>query len=457
MIDLHPLKLELIERIDWLIRLRWVAVAGTIVGILVARLVEPPLPVVQLVAVTAAIACYNVLFLYYAHSLKLRRGTGLRGKRSPTFAAVQIALDLTALTALLHFSGGIENPFAIFFAFHIIIASILLSRRASLLVALSASCLYATLALTEYAGWIPHYALSRLADPQRYVHPVRVASQVAAMAMTLLLAAAMASSVSERLRRRTQDLLQASQVCEIGRGELAAANEKLRDLDAGRTHFIVMLTHELRAPVGTLVSAFDLVLGGYASPDRRQEVLHRAQARANELLNLIRDLLELSKVHQIEPAMGVPVRADRVLEDVLGLLKSEVDNRGLSLSVHVAPDMPPVIAAVDHVRSIWSHLIRNAIKYTEHGGHVVVSLAGEGDQVVGSVQDTGVGIAPEDMPKLFEEFFRTDQAIAGLQPGIGVGLAILKRIVESYGGRVWVESELGKGSRFSFSLPMAQM
>ncbi len=453
MIELHPLKLELIERIDWLIRLRWIAVAGTVVGILVARLVEPALPVGWLFVVAATIAFYNGLFQYYAHSLNLRRSTGLRGKRSPIFAGVQIALDLSALTALLHFSGGIENPFAIFLVFHVIIASILLSRRASLLVALSASCLYAALALTEYAGWIPHYHLSQLADPQRYASLVPVAGQATAMVMTLLLAAAMASSVSEHLHTRTQDLLLANQTCEVGRRDLAEANEKLRELDAARTRFIVMLTHELRAPVGTLVSAFDLVLGGYASPARGQEVLHRAQARANELLNLIRDLLNLGKARQIKPSKGVPVRADQVLEDVLSLLKADLENKGLSVSVHVTRDVPPVIATVDNVRFIWSHLIQNAIKYTNHGGQVAISLAWKGDHVVGSVQDTGIGVAREDIPKLFEEFFRTDQAMAGSQPGIGVGLAILKRTVESYGGQVWAESELGKGSRFSFSLP----
>jgi signal transduction histidine kinase len=457
LIDLHPLRLELVERIDWLIRLRWIAVAGTLVGILVARLVEPALAIVPLIAVTATIAGYNMLFLYYAHSLYLRRGTGLRRKRSPAFAAVQITLDLIGLTALLHFGGGIENPFAIFLVFHVIIASILLSRRASLLVALWASILYATLVLAEYTGWLPHYHLSQVADPQRYTHLVQMATQVAAIAVTLLLAAVMASSVSERLRTRTQEMLQASQVCEINRSELTAANQKLLEVEAVRTRFIVMLTHQLRAPVGTIASALDLVLGGYGTPEKRHEVLRRAQARAYELLDLIRDLLELSKSPRAEPVSGVPVRADKVLEDVLSFLQGQAGSKGLSLSVNVAPEVPPVMATVDLVRSIWVGLIDNAIKYTDHGGRVVISLAGDNDQVVGSVQDTGMGIAPADIPKLFDESLRTAQSRAGAQQGTEVGLAVLKRTVESYGGRLWVESELGKGSRFSFSFPKGLM
>ena len=455
MIDFHPLKLELVERIDWLIRLRWIAVAATLAGILVARQVEPTLPLLPLVAVTGIVAGYNVLFLLYARRLWQRRGTGIRRRRSPTFAAVQIVFDLLALTALLHFSGGIENPFGIFLVFHVIIASILLSRRASLRVALLASVLYAALVLAEGTGWLMHYHLPQLADSQRYAHLVYVLSQAVALTMTLLLAAAMAASVSERLRLRTQDLMQANQVCEVNRGELSEMNERLRQLDAARTQFIMMVTHELRAPVGAIISALDLVLGGYAQPEKQREMLTRAQARAHELLNLIRDLLELSRARRITgPAQGVAVPADQMLESVVGLMRVEAEAKGLSLEVNVAPGLPPVLATTDQLKSIWTNLISNAIKYSDAGGRITIALAQDGDQVLGSVQDTGIGIAPEDVPRLFEEFFRTEQARAMVQRGTGVGLAIVKRAVESFGGRVWAESELGKGSTFTFSLPI---
>ncbi len=456
MIDLHPLKLELVERISWLIRLRWVAAVGTLAGIAIARLVEPALPVLPLVAVTIAIAFYNALFLLYARYLWRRRGTGLRRRRSPIFIAVQIVFDLFALTALLHFSGGIENPFGVFLLFHVIIASILLPRPASFGVALLASTLYAGLACSELVGWLPHVHLPQLANPWRYANPIYAIAQVTAIALTLLLAAAMASSVAERLRRRTEELLQANQVCEINRSELADMNERLRQLDAARTQFIVMVAHELRAPMGAIISALNLVLGGYAPPEKQREVLERAQARAYELLDLIRDLLELVRARRIEgPAQGVPVQAEKVLENVLALLRVEAESKGLSIEVRVAPKLPPVIATEDQLRSVWTNLISNAIKYNRPGGRVTITLMQDGDQVVGSVEDTGIGIAREDMPRLFEEFFRSAQAKAMVQRGTGVGLAIVKRTVESYGGRVRVESELGKGSKFSFSLPKA--
>lgn len=456
MIDFHPLKLELVERVDWLIRLRWLAIAGTLVGILVARLVEPALPVAPLIAVTGFIALYNVAFALYSRQLWRRRGTGIRRRRSPVFAATQIVLDLLALTALLHFSGGIENPFAIFLVFHVIIAAILLSRRASLAVACLASGLYAILVCAEMVGWLPHVHLPLLADPARYTIAMYVAAKLAATFLTLVLAAAMASSVSERLQQRTQELLEANQVCEVNRTELAEVNERLRQVDAARTQFIVMVAHELRAPMGAIITALNLVLGGYAPPEKQRDVLERAQARAYELLDLIRDLLELVRARRLEgPAQATAVAVDQVLDAVVGLMRVEAENKGLTLTVNIAPNLPPVRATPDQLKSIWTNLISNAIKYTEPGGRVTVTVAPDGDEVVGSVEDTGIGISREDMPRLFEEFFRTEQAKSMVQRGTGVGLAIVKRTVESYGGRVWVESEPGKGSKFSFALPKA--
>jgi signal transduction histidine kinase len=231
-------------------------------------------------------------------------------------------------------------------------------------------------------------------------------------------------------------------------------NEKLRKLDAARTRFIVTVTHELRAPVATIISSLELALGGYAPEEKQREMLHRAEARAHELLDLIRDLLELTKARQIEVlGGGEPIQLAEVLDSVAELMKVEADHKDLFLSVDVAPDVPAVMANAEQMKAVWTNLISNAIKYTEPGGIVVVSLSENPDYVVGTVRDTGIGIAPEDVSKIFEEFYRADNAKAMVLRGTGVGLSIVKRIIESCGGKVWVESELGKGSKFSFMLP----
>jgi len=454
-----PLQAELIERIDWLISLRWLAVVGTLLTIVVVSSYFPGLLLQSpLIAIATAIALYNFCFLLYARQIRAHESTALRLRQSTVFVYVQIALDLTALTALLHFAGGVENPFALFFVFHMIIASILLSPTASFLAALLASSLFAAMALLEYRSLIPHYNLVGFINPDLYRHGTYVGASILVMTTTLFLVIYMTSSISARLRARTNELLEVSQSHEAKSQELAELNTKLQKLDAARTKFMVTVTHELRAPVATIFSCLDLVLGGFASPEKERQILERAQQRVTELLDLVKDLLELTGARQAEVQVeeAEAIQLADVLRNVEELMRVEAENKDLFLSVDIAPDLPLVRAKPDHIKAIWTNLISNAIKYTEPGGIVVASLTHNPGYVVGTVRDTGIGIAADDLPKIFEEFYRTANARAICPQGTGVGLAIVKRMVESYGGKVWLESELGRGSKFTFMLPKAQ-
>jgi signal transduction histidine kinase len=454
-----PLQAELIERIDWLISLRWLAVVGTLLTIVTVNFYLPGLLLQgPLIVVTAAIALYNFLLLLYARRLRAYESTALKLRQAAVFVYVQIALDLIALTTLLHFAGGVENPFALFFVFHMIMASILLSPAASLLVALLASSLFAAMALLEYRGLVPHYNLVGLVNPDLYRHRTYVGASILVMTATLFLVVYMTSSISTRLRARTNELLEVSRSHETKSRELAELNTKLQKLDAARTKFMVTVTHELRAPVTTIYSCLDLVLGGYASREKEQQVLERAQRRTTELLDLVKDLLELTRARQaeVQTEEAETIQLAEVLRDVEELMRIEAENKDLFLSINIAPDLPPVRAKPDHIKVVWTNLISNAIKYTEPGGIVVASLTHNPYYVVGAVRDTGIGIAAGDLPKIFEEFYRTANARAICPQGTGVGLAIVKRMIESYGGKIWLESELGRGSKFTFMLPKAR-
>jgi signal transduction histidine kinase len=454
-----PLQVELIERIDWLISLRWLAVVGTLLTIVVVNFYFPGLLLQgPLVATTAAIALYNFLFFLYARQLGAHESTALRLRQSTLFAYVQIALDLIALTMLLHFSGGVENPFAVFFIFHMIIASILLSSIASFLVALLASLLFAAMVLFEYTGLIPHHNLVGLINADLYRHGTYVGASILVMTASLFLVVYMTSSISARLRARTNELLKVSRSHEAKSQELVELNTKLQKLDAARTRFMVTVTHELRAPVATIYSCLDLVLGGYASREKEQQVLERAQQRTTELLDLVKDLLELTGARQaeVQAEEAEAIQLADVLRDVEELMRVEAENKDLFLSVDIDTDLPLVRAKPDHIKAVWTNLISNAIKYTEPGGIVVASLTHNPDYVVGAVRDTGIGIGAEDVPRIFEEFYRTANARAICPQGTGVGLAIVKRMIENYGGKVWLESELGRGSKFTFMLPKAR-
>ena len=457
--DWLPFEAELIARIDWLIRLRWLAVVGTAVTIIAGALVFPgSLALVPLLSVTALIGLYNLQFSLYLRTLKIGPAGAVRLRHTTLFAYVQIILDLLALAALIHFAGGVENPMAIFFVFHVIIASILLQRPVSYLVAGLASLLFAAIGGLEYAQVIPHHPLP-MVGMEVYREGLYLATSTTVLTVTLFLVAYLATSITGRLRKRDQELLESMQVSRANSEELQKLNEQLSRVDEERTRFMVLVTHELRAPVSTIYSCLELALSGYASPEKAREVLARAQNRATEMLGFITDLLSLTRIReQAVQREQVPVtHLESVLQEVVELMKIEAERKDVFLGVECAPDLAPVRALPDQIKLLWTNLLSNAIKYTDPCGIVQVSLTQDAGQLIGTVRDTGIGIAAEDIPRVFDEFYRASNARLVSPHGTGVGLSIVRRIVEKWEGKVWVESESGLGTKFTFVLPRADV
>ena len=245
------------------------------------------------------------------------------------------------------------------------------------------------------------------------------------------------------------------QALEQEAAELARAKEELEQLDRFKTSFILTVTHELRAPLTGLQSLLLALLKGYIPLDQREEILQRAIERAQDLLDMVNDLLKLAAVEGGEETRK---REDLSLADALNkvfpLLKIQADEKGIACTLEVR-NCPVVNAHPDQVAQLWTNLISNAIKYTPPGGQVSVILEEQDGWAIGTVGDTGIGIAPQDRARIFEEFYRTAPARNMESRGTGLGLPLVERIVEAHGGAIEVESELGRGSRFTFRLPVA--
>lgn len=444
------------ERTDQLIEFRWLFIVGSLLAISIGNLLFPdslPLPI--LLSIAALMAMVNGLSWLYSRRLASSKAED-QESRYVQFAHLQIALDIVALTILLHFTGGIENPLYLLYIVYITAASILLPRLYSFLYAGLATVLFSGLVIAEYWQLIPHVHLAGFVSPQRYQRGLYVAVVLFALGFTLFICAYLASSIAEVLRRREKELLDANLSCEMRAGELAKLNARMAELDKARSQFIRLVTHELRAPVAAIQSYLRLILDGYVPPEKQREIIEKSERRALEQLALISDLLELARLQEkraeTEPE---PVDVAEILRGVTDLMQARAEDKDLLFSVQIEPNIPPVRATPEHVKQLWTNLISNAIKYTEPGGIVVVTLSQNPNYVVGTVRDTGIGMTPEQMSHLFEEFYRTEEAKAMERQGTGLGLAIVKRVVESYGGRIWAESEKGKGSKFSFALPKA--
>lgn len=263
--------------------------------------------------------------------------------------------------------------------------------------------------------------------------------------------------VNQGLERRRLTLeTQRLQTIEAEAQRLAEEKARLEELDRAKLAFIRLVTHELKAPISAISTYLDLILNDYIPPEGQREYLEKAQSRAQEQIDLIADLLEFGKLKEIKTtAKAVPLQIEAVLRQVLEGFQTQAEEKGLQITAEIPTSLPPVCLQPEQVKSIWANLISNAIKYTPSGGQVTIRLHQEDRELLGQVQDTGIGIPEEAKDSLFTEFFRARNAKSLDIPGTGLGLAIIKQIIEKAGGKIWVESQVGQGSTFSFRLPAA--
>ena len=231
-----------------------------------------------------------------------------------------------------------------------------------------------------------------------------------------------------------------------------------RELDKIKTDFISVVSHELRTPLTSIKGYTDLLLSGAAGemPALQHEFLSIIQTSTTRLTNLINDILDISRIESGRiDIRHEPVDYRQIVSDTLRLMRTTADEKEIHLEADLPASMPPVCGDADKVTQVLTNLVGNAIKYTPVGGRVNVRLEVAGDaSVTTCVSDTGIGISPDDQKRLFQKFFRADNSSTREAGGTGLGLVIAKTIVELMGGAIWVDSEPGRGSRFSFTLPL---
>lgn len=271
---------------------------------------------------------------------------------------------------------------------------------------------------------------------------------------------------SDTLLRAVHQGLEKRQLSlEVNRGKivreraerLAREKSELERIDQIKSQFTLVVAHELRAPVAAIQSYLKLLLEGYVPPERQTEIIGKAERRARDQLELIGDLLDLARLRDASIEVPrVPVDISVPLREIVDMMGARAGEKDLTVTVQVEPDLPPININAENARRLWTNLISNAIKYNKPGGTVQITVGREADsEIISAVSDTGIGISPESQERIFEDFVRTDQAKKVEPHGTGLGLSIAKRIVENCGGRIWVESETGKGSTFTFTLPVA--
>jgi len=245
--------------------------------------------------------------------------------------------------------------------------------------------------------------------------------------------------------------------------ELQAINDQLqleveerRRVERLKDDFVSTVSHELRTPLAITREGVSLLIDGIPGPinEKQAKVLTTAKGNVDRLTRIINDLLDISKIEA--GRMDIKherIGVDKLIEHARVSLAPLAKQKGLRFEVHVPEESVEVFADEDRLVQVLNNLISNAIKFTKEGG-VTVSVSVDDGSMRCVIEDTGTGISEDDMPRLFHKFVQIGRTHGAGRKGTGLGLVIAKNIVELHGGKIWVESELGKGTRFAFELPV---
>lgn len=237
--------------------------------------------------------------------------------------------------------------------------------------------------------------------------------------------------------------------------EVSKVIRELRELDEAKTQFLSITSHELRTPITPIKTQLQLLLRGFYGDlnERQIKSLRMIERNTDRLNRLLGDLLEISRIQSGRLKLNITKQnLKEVIEETVDFMRPSADEKKISIETRL-DDVPDIEIDRDRIIQVLQNLISNAIKFTPSGGRVDISLKKYGDGAIISVKDTGVGMSREIREKVFEPFFQADDWKSRKIGGTGLGLTICKGIIEAHGGRIWCESEPGKGSVFHIILP----
>jgi signal transduction histidine kinase len=238
--------------------------------------------------------------------------------------------------------------------------------------------------------------------------------------------------------------------------EIQDKSRQLADASRHKSQFLANMSHELRTPLNAILGYTELIIDSlYGNPpEKMRDVLKRIESNGKHLLGLINDVLDLSKIEAGQLTLSLSnYSLKNVIQTVFSAVEPLAAEKQIAFRIDVAPELPQGRGDEQRLTQVLLNLVGNAIKFTDAGEVSIRGCLADGSFHV-AVCDTGPGISTADQGKLFREFQQADNSITRKKGGTGLGLAISRRIVEMHGGRIWVESSLGRGSTFSFTLPV---
>ncbi|MCK9210776.1 MAG: HAMP domain-containing histidine kinase [Ignavibacteriaceae bacterium] len=345
------------------------------------------------------------------------------------FSLVQMLLDLTALMLVVYFTGGIETPLSMLFFFHMIIGSLILPGAIIYTIAFSVIFLFFIMVFAEYHFIIPHHAIAGLFQAPMYSNFTFTVLYSAVFGFVMLMSVVLANSIAHQLYRMEQKLVESL--------------DQLNAAEVEKQKYVMSVVHEIKTPLAALHSYLDIVLQGFLGPvnEKILDKLQRVRARSAEAIQLTNDVLKVSKLRLLDEIKKEEIKVRDILSSVLKKQRANIDRKKVKLHFKDNRKVRTKILGDKLLLEIaFSNLVSNALKYIEDEGVVEIILDEKGKGIQLEVCDNGIGIPEKDLEKIFDDFYRASNIKSKGYEGTGMGLSIIKHIVEKHGGTIEVQS-----------------
>jgi signal transduction histidine kinase len=432
----------------WLIKLRYGAVAMLILFLSVAEFIlgaaYSPAQIKTFIIITFSILVYNIILQNTRNNLKY-----IPGKFNPLhFSLLQMLLDLAALWLLVYYTGSIESPLYMLFVFHMIIGSLILPGGVIYVLAFLVVAGFSSTVYLEFLRVIPHHAVVNLFNEPIYNNSHYVLAFTTVFIFVMFMSVILTNKIVQQLYKMEQHLVESL--------------DKLAAAESDKQKYIMGIVHEIKSPLVALHSYLDIVLHKIIGPidTKTEEILQRAKVRSDEAIQLTNNVLKISKLKLLDEVTLETIDLKATLCDIYQKLKVVIQTKNIKYNFSDDRTENKFINGDKHLIEIaFSNLVGNAVKYTEVNGSLEVKIKEQGQGVKVEIIDNGIGIPAKDIKNIFKDFYRASNIMDKTYEGSGLGLSIVKKIVERHGGNIEVESpscigtDRNPGTSFTITLP----
>jgi signal transduction histidine kinase len=432
----------------WLIKLRYGAAAMLILFLLVAEFVlgaaYSHAQIRVFIIITVSILVYNIVLQSTRNNLKY-----IPGKFNPLhFSLLQMLLDLIALWLLVYYTGSIESPLYMLFVFHMIIGSLILPGGVIYALAILVVAGFSSTVYLEFLKVIPHHAVANLFNEPIYNNAHYVLAFTTVFIFVMFMSVTLANKIVQQLYKMEQHLVESL--------------DKLASAEADKQKYIMGIVHEIKSPLVALHSYLEIILHKITGPIdvKTEEILQRAKVRSDEAIQLTNNVLKISKLKLLDEVSLEKIDLKAVLCDIYQKLKVVIQTKNINYNFSDNRPENTFINGDKHlIEMAFSNLLGNAVKYTESNGTVKVRINELDQHIHIEIIDNGIGIPAKDVKNIFKDFYRASNIKDKTYEGSGLGLSIVKKIIERHGGNIEVESpscigsEESPGTSFTITLP----